>query len=165
MNSSETNGHLKDTEHAKFVKILEMKQNNILYFIIGCAMMVASCSQSSNNTKIAALAEDDIPPLEYSDADRTFSVVLEITSDNLITCNNNFSGKDENPLILDISNPSFSDLFYEWFASMDSIQINQLRNGSELHISVSDDVTDATIEKVKNNVIKCGIKGMSISNF
>ena len=128
-------------------------------------MMVASCGQSSNNGKITALADDDRLPLEYSDADRTFSVVLEITSDSLMICNNNFSGEDDNPLILDISNQSFSDLFSEWFASMDSIQINQLKSGSDLHISVDDGVTDATIEKVKNNVKKCGIKGMSISNF
>ncbi|MDE7419836.1 MAG: hypothetical protein K2N35_06480 [Muribaculaceae bacterium] len=142
-----------------------MKQNNILWLIIGSAMMVASCSQPSNNGKITAFAEDDRPPLEYSDADRTFSVVLEITSDSLMTCNNNFSGKDDNPLILDISNPNFSDLFSEWFASMDSIQINQLKSGSDLHITVGDGVMDATIEKVKNNVKKCGIEGMSISNF
>ena len=128
-------------------------------------MMVASCSQPSNNGKITAFAEDDRPPLEYSDADRTFSVVLEITSDSLMICNNKFSGEDDNPLILDISNQSFSDLFSEWFASMDSIQINQLKSGSDLHISVGDSVTEATIEKVKNNVKKCGIKGMSISNF
>ena len=127
--------------------------------------MVASCSQPSNNSKITAFAEDDRPPLEYSDADRTFSIVLEITSDSLMTCNNNFSGKDDNPLILDISNPNFSDLFSEWFASMDSIQINQLKSGSDLHITVGDGVMDATIEKVKNNIKKCSIEGMSISNF
>ena len=127
--------------------------------------MLASCSQSSNNAKITALADDDRPPLEYSDADRTFSVILEISSDSLMTCNNNFSGNDDNPLILDTSNPSFPDLFSEWFASMDSLQRNQLKDGSELHISVGNDVTDATIEKVKSNVKKCGIEGMSISNF
>ena len=142
-----------------------MQQNNILYLIIGCVMMVASCSQSSNNDKITASADDDRPPLEYSDADRTFYVVLEITSDSLITCNNNFAGKDDNPLILDISNPDFPDLFSNWFASMDSTQINRLKTGSELHISVGDEVTDATIEKVKNNIKKCGIEGISISNF
>ena len=128
-------------------------------------MMLASCSQSSNNANTTALAEDDRPPLEYSDADRTFDVVLEISSDSLITCNNNFSGKDDNPLILDTCNPDFPELFSEWFASMDSIQISRLKTGSELHISVGDDVTDATIEKVKNNIKKCGIEGMSISNF
>ena len=128
-------------------------------------MMLASCSQSSNNAKTTALAEDDRPPLEYSDADRTFDVVLEITSDSLITCNNNFSGNDDNPLILDTSNPDFPNLFSKWLTSMDSTQIIRLKNGSELHISVGDDVTDATIEKVKNNIKKCGIEGMSISNF
>ena len=145
--------------------MLKMRQNSILYLIIGCTMMLASCSQSSNNAKTTALAEDDRPPLEYSDADRTFDVVLEITSDSLITCNNNFSGKDDNPLILDTSNPRFSDLFSEWFASMDSVQINRLKNGSELHITIRDDVTDSSIEKVKRTVRKCGIEGMSISNF
>ncbi|MBD5317415.1 MAG: hypothetical protein HDS11_07100 [Bacteroides sp.] len=142
-----------------------MKWNNIFYLLIGCTMMVASCSQSSNNTPKTVLAEDDRPPLEYSDADRTFSVVLEISSDSLMTCNNNFSGIDDNPLILDTSNPDFPDLFSEWFASMDSIQINQLKSGSDLHITVGDGVMDATIEKVKHNVKKCGIEGMSISNF
>lgn len=142
-----------------------MKQNNILNLIIGCALMVASCSQTSNNTKTTASAEDDRPPLEYSDADRTFSVVLEITSDSLMTCNNNFSGKDDNPLILDTSNPNFPDLFFNWFDSMDSIQINKLKEGSELHISAKDGVTDATVEKVKQNLRKYGIKGMSVSNF
>ena len=105
------------------------------------------------------------PPFEYTDADRTFGVVLEISSDSLITCNNNFSGQDSDPLILDTSNPDFTDFLSNWFASMDSVQINRLKNGSELHISVGDGVTDATIEKVKRNVMKCGIKGMSISNF
>ena len=127
--------------------------------------MMASCSQTSNNTKTTASAEDDRPPLEYSDADRTFSVVLEITSDSLMTCNNNFSGKDDNPLILDTSNPNFPDLFFNWFDSMDSIQINKLKKGSELHISAKDGVTDATVEKVKQNLRKYGIKGMSVSNF
>lgn len=142
-----------------------MKQNNIIYLVIGCAMMVASCSQSSNNTNKTALADDDRPPLEYSDADRTFGVILEISSDSLMTCNNNFSGQDSEPLILDTSNPAFPDFLSNWFASMDSVQINRLKNGSELHISVGDGVTDATIEKVKLNVMKCGVKGMSISNF
>ena len=142
-----------------------MKWNNIFYLLMGCTMMVASCNQSANNNQSSALADDDRPPLEYSDADRTFSVVLEISSDSLMTCNNNFSGIDDNPLILDTSNPSFPDLFSNWFASMDSVQISQLKDGSELHISVGNGVTDATIEKVKRNVMKCGIKGMSISNF
>ena len=48
---------------------------------------------------------------------------------------------------------------------MDSVQINRLKSGSDLHITVGDGVMDATIEKVKNNVKKCGIEGMSISNF
>ena len=142
-----------------------MKWNNIFYLLMGCTMMVASCNQSANNNQSSALADDDRPPLEYSDADRTFSVVLEISSDSLMACNNNFSGIDDNPLILDTSNPSFPDLFSNWFASMDSVQISQLKDGSELHISVGNGVTDATIEKVKRNVMKCGIKGMSISNF
>lgn len=142
-----------------------MKQNNIIYLVIGCAMMVASCSQSSNNTNKTALADYDRLPLEYSDADRTFGVTLEISSDSLMTCNNNFSGQDSEPLILDTSNPAFPDFLSNWFASMDSVQINRLKNGSELHISVGDGVTDATIEKVKLNVMKCGVKGMSISNF
>ncbi|MDE6562627.1 MAG: hypothetical protein K2K75_14690 [Muribaculaceae bacterium] len=142
-----------------------MKQSNISYLIIGCAMIAASCSQSSSTTKITSLAEDDRPQLEYSDADRTFSVVFEITSDSLITCNNNFSGKDNNPLILDTSNPGFLDLLSGWFASMDSTQINQLKTGSELHIIVRNGVIDATIEKVKSNIKNCGIEGISISNF
>ncbi len=82
-----------------------------------------------------------------------------------MTCNNNFLGKDEIPLILDTSNLDFPDLFSEWFTSMDSIQINRLKNGSELHISVETGVTDTTIENVKSNVIKCGIEEMAISNF
>ncbi len=138
---------------------------SILCLTISCGMMVTSCNLSSNNTQTPALAEEDRPPFEHSDADRTFSVVLEITSDSLMTCYNNFSGNDDNPLILDTSNPDFPNLFSKWFASMDSIQINQLKNGSELHISAKSGVTDATIEKVKSNVIQCGIKGMSISNF
>lgn len=142
-----------------------MKQNYILYLLMGCAMMMTSCGQSANNNQSSALADDDRPPLEYTDADRTFGVVLEITSDSLMTCNNNFSGQDSDPLILDTSNPAFPDLLSSWFASMDSVQINRLKNGSELHISVRDGVTESTVEKVKRNVIICGIKGMSISNF
>ena len=142
-----------------------MKWNNIYYLLMGCIMMVASCIQSSNNTQKTVLAEDDRPPLEYSDADRTFGVVLEISSDSLMTCNNNFSGHDSDTLILDTTNPAFPDLLSNWFASMDSVQINRLKTGSELHISAGDGVTYATIEKVKRNVMKCGIKGMSISNF
>ena len=128
-------------------------------------MIMASCSQSANNNQSSAMADDDRPPLEYIDADRTFGVVLEISSDSLMTCNNNFSGQDSDPLILDTTNPAFPDFLSNWFASMDSAQINRLKTGSELHISVGDSVTDATIEKVKRNVMKCGIKGMSISNF
>ncbi len=143
-----------------------MKQTNILYLLMGCAMMImASCSQSANNNQSSALAVDDRPQLEYTDADRTFGVVLEISNDSLITCNNNFLGQDSDPLILDTTNPAFPDFLYNWFASMDSVQINRLKNGSELHISVGDSVTGATIEKVKRSVMKCGIKGMSISNF
>ena len=140
-------------------------QNNILYLIIGCTMMLASCSQSANNNQSSAMADDDRPPLEYTDADRTFGVVLEISSDSLMTCNNNFSGHDSDPLILDTTNPAFPDFLSNWFASMDSVQINRLKTGSELHISVGNGVTYATIEKVKRNVMKCGIEGMSISNF
>ncbi len=142
-----------------------MKQNNILYLLMGCAIMMTSCSQSANNNQNSALPDDDRPPLEYTDADRTFGVVLEITSDSLMTCNNNFSGQDSDPLILDTSSPAFPDLLSSWFASMDSVQINRLKKGSGLHISVRDGVTEATVEKVKRNVIICGIKGMSISNF
>ena len=143
-----------------------MKQTNIFYLLICCAMMImSSCSQSANNNQSSALADDDRPPLEYTDADRTFGVVLEISSDSLMTCNNNFSGHDSDPLILDTTNPAFPDFLSNWFASMDSVQINRLKTGSELHISAGDGVTYATIEKVKRNVMKCGIKGMSISNF
>lgn len=145
-------------------KYFKMKRCSIFFLIMGCIMMLASCSQSTNNQKSTS-TNDDRPPLQFTDADRTFSVVLEITSDSLMTCYNNFSGKDENPLILDTSNPAFPDFFSEWFESMDSAQITQLRNGSELHISAKDGVTEATIEKVKSNVIKHGIKGMAISNF
>ena len=142
-----------------------MKQKNLLCLFIGCAMTMVSCSQSANNSQDSALAGGDRPPFEYTDADRTFGVVLEISSDSLITCNNNFFGQDSDPLVLDTSNPAFTDFLSNWFASMDSVQINRLKNGSELHISVGDGVTDATIEKVKRSVMKCGIKGMSISNF
>lgn len=141
-----------------------MKKNSILYMLMGCGMMMTSCSQSANNNQSSALA-DDRPPLEYTDADRTFGVVLEITSDSLLKCNNNFSEHDSDPMILDTSNPAFPDLLSNWFASMDSVQINRLKNGSELHITVRDGVTEVTVEKVKRNVMKCGIKGMSISNF
>lgn len=143
-----------------------MKQTNILYMLMGGFMMImTSCCQSANNNQRSALADDDRPLLEYTDADRTFGVLLEISSDSLMTCNNNFSGHDSDPLILDTTNPAFPDFLSNWFASMDSIQINRLKNGSELHISVGDGVTEATVEKVKRNVIKCGIEGMSISNF
>ena len=110
-------------------------------------------------------AEDDRPPLVFTDADRTFSVMLEITGDSLLTCHNNFYGDDNNPLILDTSNPAFPDLFFNWFESMDSAQINRLKSGNELHISVKDSAADVTVEKVKRNLVKYGIEGMSISNF
>lgn len=143
-----------------------MKQTNILYMLMGGFMMImTSCSQSANNNQRSTLADDDRPLLEYTDADRTFGVLLEISSDSLMTCNNNFSEQHSDPLILDTTNPAFPDFLSNWFASMDSIQINRLKNGSELHISVGDGVTEATVEKVKRNVIKCGIEGMSISNF
>ena len=142
-----------------------MKKRYFLCLLTIGIMIMASCSQSSNNNQSTASKDDDRPPLEYTDADRTFDVVLEISSDSLMTCNNNFMGQDSNPLILDTSNPAFPDFLSDWFASMDSVQINRLKAGSELHISVGDGVTDATVEKVKSNVIKCGIKGISISNF
>lgn len=142
-----------------------MKQSKIIYPFIGCAMMMISCAQSSVKQQSTMFAEDDKPPLEFTDAERTFSVVLEISSDSLLTCSNIFSGSDENPLILDTSNPEFLDNLSGWFASMDSTQIKRLKNKSELLISVEEGVTDATIEKVKRSVMKIGIKGMSISNF
>ncbi len=86
-------------------------------------MTMVSCSQSANNSQDSALAGGDSPPFEYTDADRTFGVVLEISSDSLIICNNNFSGQDSDPLILDTSNPAFTDFLSNWFASMDSVQI------------------------------------------
>lgn len=142
-----------------------MKQRKIIYPVIGCVMMMVSCAQSSVKKQNTMSAEDDRPPLEFTDADRTFSVVLEISRDSLLTCNNNFSGSDENPLILDTSNPEFLDNHSGWFSTMDSTQISRLQNNSELHISVGDDVADATIEKVKRTIKKIGIEGMSISNF
>lgn len=142
-----------------------MKQSKIIYQLIGFAMMLGSCAQSSVKNQYTNFAEDDKPPLEFTDADRTFRVVLEISSDSLLTCNNNFSGSDVNPLILDTSNPEFLDNLSGWFASMDSTQISRLKNNSEIHISVGDDVADATIEKVKRSIKKIGIEGMSISNY
>lgn len=142
-----------------------MKKRYFLCLLTIGVMIMVSCSQSSTNNQSTASKDDDRPPLEYTDADRTFDVVLEISSDSLMTCNNNFMGQDSNPLILDTSNPAFPDFLSDWFASMDSVQINQLKTSSELHISAGDGVSDATIEKVKRNVMKCGIKGMSISNF
>ncbi len=142
-----------------------MKQNNILYFFMGCVMMMASCNQSPNNTKTPALAEDDRPPLECTDADRTFSVVLEITSDSLLICHNEFLNKEDNSIVLDISNPGFNDFFAEWFHSLDSIQANELQNTSTLHIIVGANVTSATVDRVKTAIRYCGIEKYSLSNF
>lgn len=114
---------------------------------------------------MTALAEDDRPPLECTDADRTFSVVLKIASDSLLTCYNGFTNKEDNSIIFDTSNPGFNDFFADWFNSLDSIQVNELQSTSALHIIVGADVTSATVERVKTAIRYCGIEKYSLSNF
>lgn len=145
-----------------------MKKPYIIFYsflLMACALALPSCGQSSDKTKSTISAEDDRPPLEFTDADRTFNVNFEISSDSLLTCHNSFNDKDENPLILDTTNPGFPDFLAKWFDSMEPNQIDDLKNDSGIHIIVGSGVSDATLEKVKQSIIGCGIKNISISNF
>jgi len=42
------------------------------------------------------------------------NVVLYASKDNLLTCYDNSNGEDDDPIIFDLSNPQFSDLFSTW---------------------------------------------------
>ena len=145
--------------------MLKMRQNYILFLIIVCAMLAASCTQSSNNAKMSDSGEDDRPSLEYTDPDRMFSVVLEITSDSLLTCYNKLNDKEDIPLTLDISNSRFNENLAEWFNSLDTIQVKELHNTSALHIIVGPDITSETVDRVKTDIRYCGIEKYSTSNF
>ena len=98
-------------------------------------------------------------------AERNPKFILAITSDSLLTCKNNFNGIDENPLILDTTNPGLTDYMAEWINSLDTIEVNELKNTSALHITVGPDVSDATVNKVKTAIKGCGIEKFSMSNF
>ncbi|MDE6013287.1 MAG: hypothetical protein K2G91_11275 [Prevotella sp.] len=106
-----------------------------------------------------------MPSLANTDADRTPKILLAITSDSLLTCYNNSNGNDEDPLILDTTNPGLTDFMAQWINSMDSAQINELKNTSTLHITVGTGVSDDTLDKVKTAVKIYGIEKFSISNF
>lgn len=145
-----------------------MKKIYIIFYsfiLIACALALPSCSQSTDKTKMTVSSQDDRPQLEFTDADRKFSVNLEISSDSLLACHNTFNGKDENPLILDTTNPGFPDFLAKWFGTMEPGQIDDLKNDSGIHIIVGASVSDATLEKVKQNIMECGINKISISNF
>lgn len=133
--------------------------------LIFCITFLPSCSHSTGDSKQSIAYEDEHPSLANSDADRTPKFLLAITSDSLLTCYNNFSGNDEDPLILDTTNPGLTDFMAQWINSMDSAQINELKNTSTLHITVGTGVSDDTLDKVKMAVKTCGIEKFSISNF
>lgn len=130
--------------------------------LISCIM---ACSHSSNNTSQNTNNEDDCPILSTTDADRFPKIILSITSDSLVACHDNFNGKDDNPLILDISNPGFNDFMNQWFNSMDSTEVAEINANVAVHITVHPDVKDETVDKVKAAVKSCGVEKISISNF
>lgn len=131
--------------------------------LIFCIAFLSSCSHSTGDSKQSIAYEDEHPSL--ANGDRTLKFLLAITSDSLLTCYNNFSGNDEDPLILDTTNPGLTDFMAQWINSMDSAQINELKNTSALHITVGTGVSDDTFDKVKMAVKTCGIEKFSISNF
>ena len=109
--------------------------------------------------------EDDCPRLYRTDADRKPKFILTITSDSLLSCRNNFSGKDEIPLILDTTNPGFAEFVAKWINSLDSVQADELMNTQALHITVGTGVSDVTVDKVRMVLRNCGVERLSVSNF
>lgn len=92
-------------------------------------------------------------------------LILSLTSDSLLTCCNNFNGKDQTPLVLDTTNPALADFLAQWINSLDSIQKQKLQESYLLHITVGADVSDSSVEKVKRAVKECGVEKISLSNF
>ena len=87
-----------------------------------------------------------------TETERIPKFIFAVTSDSLLTCKNKFSKRDEDPLILDTTNPGLTDLMAEWINSLDTIEVNELKNTSALHITVGSDVSDATVNKVKTAI-------------
>ena len=133
------------------------------------------CLLGKRGNVLMKLVRGSIRPTAYDSDDSSFTMQTEaernpkfifaITSDSLLTCKNNFSKSDEDPLILDTTNPGLTDLMAEWINSLDTIEVNELRNTYALHITVGPDVGDATVNKVKTAIKGCGIEKFSISNF
>lgn len=109
--------------------------------------------------------EDECPFPNHTESEREPKFVFTITSDSLLACYNNFNVKDERSVILDTTNPGFPDILAQWIGSLDSVEASELLRTSALHITVGNDVSDASVDKVKRTVRNCGIEKFSISNF
>lgn len=92
-------------------------------------------------------------------------VVLEITSDSLLTCHNDFMGQDSCPLVLDITNPGFTDFLGVWFDSLTPDQLSRLKRDSVLLVSAGPNVSNHLLDKVKKAVKDIGLEKMSVAAF
>ncbi|MDE6269967.1 MAG: META domain-containing protein [Muribaculaceae bacterium] len=119
----------------------------------------------ANKTAHSTESGDECPFPYSSAADAEPKFVLKIASDSLLACYNNVEAKDEDPLIMDTTNPGFAEFMAQWINSLDSVQAQELFATSALHITVGQEVSDATVEKVKTTLRGCGVEKFSISNF
>ena len=112
-----------------------------------------------------SIVDDAVCETAAADGDEaSFNVVLEITRDGLLTCNNDFDGKDTDPLILDINNPGFNDYLKIWFDSFTSEQLLYLNNDKALLIFIGPGVPYDLVEKVRNAVTIAGIDQMCVAD-
>lgn len=102
---------------------------------------------------------------ECSDKEQAFKVVLNIASDGLLTCNNNFHGKDTDPLLLDIANPGFNDFLRSWFKSFTPDEQKVLAEDTVSMIVIAPKVSDELVKRVKDAVRYAGIEKVTVSDF
>lgn len=134
-------------------------------YLGGLMAIIVAVSYGRQTAKIPHIYAERGQISECTDKEHAFKVVLNIASDGLLACNNNFHGKDTDPLLMDIANPGFNDFLRSWFKSFTPDEQKVLAEDTASMIVIAPKVSDDLVKRVKDAVRYAGIEKVTVSDF
>lgn len=135
-----------------------------IHILFSAILSVCTSACSNNGESAQTSATDDNPPLEHTDNERHFDIVLVISDNNALACYNHFDRQDVDPLRLDITAPDFSDTLNNWLNALTPAQLNSLKENSNVKIRVNIEGHDDLIKKVVDALQNIGITKYALTN-